>query len=211
MLHAGLYQLTCSPDPENDRRYLPNLPVNADGESVYAVRNDLEDSSGNFVYIFPIPDSSLTDCSGMVSAVRYCYIYGNSEVDFDNERSIFTLFLLEQQNGPNFVVTEVFNISSTPTDRICGSGTSSSSQYCCDTMQLDPFPLPEANFAYGIAGEHILRYSNVNYIHHFRVWDSSMTQPVVGKVYPFREWDRRMDRSLRLLQFDVMGKHLAAS
>lgn len=65
------------------------------------------------LYIYPV--SPRLNCSGTVSAVRFCY-FDNSF--FTNEQLIFTLLSMERSGG-DFEITKVVNVRSTPRLQIC--------------------------------------------------------------------------------------------
>ena len=145
------YQWSCSAlETYNDYSYyaLPNLNgFAANAEVVEEISlSYLGFPPSNQLDLYPVPED--LNCSGIVSAVNYCYYDVFSE--FEELQPLFTLLLLEQ-NRRNFRVTHRFEISSTPTAAICTEPDSSfGSRFCCDVSNIDGFYLPAPNFAFGI-------------------------------------------------------------
>ena len=148
-------QQQCSAlDAANNLYYFPNLPQLEGNDGTVAdaaLSGSYSTSFSGRTYIYPV---SLTqvNCSGTVSAIKYCYMYKGNSRQLGNELLAFTLLTLEQ-NGLNFRITDRIEVRTTPRSQIC-TERSSLSQYCCDTTSLnmvDHFILPASNFAYGIA------------------------------------------------------------
>ena len=154
-------------------------------------------------YIIPVP--SALNCSGTVSAIRYCYT-GDS---IGTEQSVFTLLTL-QQNNLDFNITDVIPVMSTPTNEICTERSYfwRKRQFCCDTLPLemmDRFSLPVQFFAFGvIPTNNLLMYSIIFpsfRVEHYRYAHSVIGTPTTGNTIPLNT--RGSDRALFLLQFFI--------
>lgn len=199
------YQWSCSAlDTVRNGYFLPGLPYVDDPDGFVANNSiDFLPSATALLYIYPLPSS--LNCSGTVSAVRYCYFDDN---ELGTERPIFTLLTLEQ-NGVFFNITYLTRVFSTPTAQIC-TGTSGS-QYCCDSYTLrimDQFHLPASNFAFGIipASSVLLlgfnQVVNPEYVvEHYRETPSTFETGATIEV-----GSSVTDRALRLFQFFI-GKY----
>jgi hypothetical protein len=148
-----------------------------------------------------------------VSAVEYHYnSYG---FDLWNEKLIFTLLTLEQ-NGRNFTIRNVINVTSTPTADICNALDVNLEHVCRDTLQLDAvnnFDLPTPNFAFGIiarSGEFglgdLLTYDidSPYAVEHYR--PSTVENTTVGTTISVESLSR--ERQLRLFKF-IISKSVA--
>lgn len=111
-------------------------------------------------YIYSVPSS--VNCSGMVSALGYCYRIAT----LGSEQLILTLLTLEQK-GLNFVITNAIRVLNTPTDQICSEAFDL--QYCCDSyalQEVDRFRLPASNFTFAIvpsSSATLLRFNDAVY------------------------------------------------
>ena len=195
-MHAGVaaqYQWSCSSlDTANNRYLLPDLDIGDDSD---VARSALisSDTSTSVDYIFPVP--SALNCSGTVSAIRFCYT-GDS---IGTEQSVFTLLTL-QQNNLDFTITDVIPVRSTPTTEICTVGFLlfvGTVQYCCDTLSLDMmdrFSLPAPNFAFGVLPEDssLLTYhpsisaNSVFLVEHFRFPNTVIGTATSGSTFSLR-------------------------
>ena len=161
-------------------------------------------------HIYPIP--STLNCNGIVTAIEYCYIVQDAQLDTDV--FIFT-FLTLQQNGLNFTVRDVLDVASRPTSEICTRVVSVQLQtlnYCCDTLSLDStslaqFPLPMEQFAFGIVPTfQLLRYNpafppgSSLQAEQFTFTEAmGDNMPTPGRTYSFSETDRQTNEALRLI------------
>lgn len=139
-IHAGVdaqEEWTCSSlDTSNNLYSLPDLQD-------FVGRR----LSANEISIYSLP--SMLNCSGTVSALRFCYYLSNTN-QFGTEITVFTLLTLEQNNRTAFTVTNAIPVLSTPVDERCFSFFG---ENCCDTFPLDTidqFHLPASNFAFGL-------------------------------------------------------------
>ena len=145
----------------------------------------------------------MVNCTGTVSAIQYCY--SDASISLDNQLEVFTLFLFEQEMPQRFRTTDVVNVRSTPTSEICRRGRHSRF-YCCDTMQISPFLLPSASFAYGVVGDSILRYSGLSQYDNVEYFNFSPgANPTVGTFYSVSNDGTEDSRDVRLLQF-IIGR-----
>jgi hypothetical protein len=215
----GLFQFSCSPLEAVYRRFnLPDIVLIDEELTVLAGANQFPSSNPNLVYIFPVSSESV-NCSGRVSALRYCYRErANVEFTFDSELFVFTFLILEQ-SGSNFTVTNSIVVNSSPNGKICSMSQTVDTdlQSCCDTIfisEADKFFIPSSNFAFGITGNgstvDLLRFNEFTpdfsrfLVEHYRPTVEDFSTVAVGNVYvssgtPFN------DSTIRLLQF-VIGK-----
>lgn len=111
------YQWSCSPlDTANGHYYLPDIPIESD-EEVANMEEYLRRSESNTAYIFPI--TTAVNCSGTVSAIRFCYAVHCLHFAFNQMQQIFKLAFLEVGEGPSFTITDALDVTSTPTHDIC--------------------------------------------------------------------------------------------
>ena len=220
--HAGvdaqLYQWSCSSlDTFTNTYTLPDLGYTDDRDvsADFVARF----SDGLMVDVFPIPP--MLNCSGTVSAVEYCYGSllrpGSSRnTRYGTRYLAFTLLILEQ-DGLNFMITDLIDIHSTPTVQICSdrtfSFTTTTSRYCCDRFALDnvnQFHLPASKFAFGVVrGSSLvfhLRYPSSFASFQVEQYSFAMTDlgtPAVGDTIALSHADRRTDMALRFLEFVI--------
>ena len=145
-VHSGtnshLYEWNCSAlDTDTNFYALPNLDgLIEDAEVVRGIGlSSLDFVPSNTVVLYPVPTD--LNCSGMISAVKFCYFIYSFQFEVTHE--IFSLLLLEW-NQLNFRVITKIEISSTPVADIC-SRTITGSQYCCDVETISQFYLPTSN------------------------------------------------------------------
>ena len=90
------------------------------------------------------------NCVGEVSAIEYCYQYsvGPGQAVFN-----WTVLILENSPGNNFMITNLYVIDSRPDSLDSGScmNTNSGTRRCCDVEQISGFNLSE-NFVFGVTG-----------------------------------------------------------
>ena len=139
----GQFEWRCSP-LNGSHSVLPELSYgdSANVENLEDRNTVIVFSPRNVDLFYTVP--SMLSCSGVVSAVDYCYATRDLGV-FD----VYTLLILEE-DGLTYTITKSFDISSTATAEICTAD--SSLQYCCDRTildEMDRFSLPAPNFAFG--------------------------------------------------------------
>ena len=201
---AQQYQWSCSPlDTDNGRYYLPDLPIVDDEDLQF---NEVIPSAADVVYIFPVP---MVNCSGTVSAIRYCYVTNMGLTGM--EEPVFTLITLEKASL-RLTIDKAISVQSTPSQEICSRlGTSSLAQLCCDTFSLtetDQFFLPSQNFAFGIvrtnSAVNLLAYMEGSFqLEHYRAPVVDFPAPVPGNTYTLADENAETDRVLRILQFII--------
>ena len=106
-------------------------------------------TSAGVLYVYHV--GNLTEnCHGEVTAIEYCYQYGNSgegEAVFN-----WTVLILESEGSGNFRITNQRIIEShlnSLNAENCTEGTRL--RRCCDTNSVNGFILP-ANFVFGVTG-----------------------------------------------------------
>ncbi len=119
-------------------------------------------SSDALVDVTLIP--STLNCSGIVTAMEFCYASGVDDTPYGREFELFRLLILEQQNGLTFRITNTIDGNTTPTTQICTdrsfTGTNTI-RFCCDRLTfntIDQFRLPAPNFAFGITSDSIVNH-----------------------------------------------------
>ena len=205
---VSLYEWNCSlPDENPGASYLiPDIGVDTSREAVATLLSLEESNDNDVIYIFPVPP--VLNCSGIVSAMKFCYAVDS---DVETEQSIFSLLILEQRNL-SFLRMNSILVTSTPSERICTTINvfSLGRQYCCDTKQLgitERFLLPSPNFAFGILQpSDLLAYGNTSsfLVEHFRIPATRL----LGNAITFSEEERQFDRGLRLIQFFISKTRL---
>ena len=194
-------------DVVNNRYYLPNLPF-TDSAGVASIRQDLDSNNPGRTFIYPAT-SSMLNCEGVASAVRFCYSDLSSRINLGTERSVFTLLILEElQSDPaSFRVMETVDVRSTPTEQICTQRNTLiviPLHYCCDTFTL--LSQPTAGFVFAITNEKgLLRYESFNpnsiriQVDHYSVSGSAPLSAV--DPYTPSEGDRETSQPLKFFQF----------
>jgi hypothetical protein len=189
----------------NNSYSLPDLDILSDQQDVFNSRFSLVSTFSNELLIFPLPPT--LNCNGTVTAVRHCY--NSLGIELGSEKLVFTLLTLEQNNGQNFTIRNMINVTSTPTADICIMADMFNLQhYCCDNLQLDTadmFDLPTSNFAFGIlqsgSGD-LLTYFGTNSfqyaVEHYRPGSVDIT---VGSTISVGSL--RTDRLLTLSKFII--------
>ena len=90
------------------------------------------------------------NCVGEVSAIEYCYQYsvGPGQTVFN-----WTVLILENLQGNNFRITNLYVIDSSPDSLDSGScmDTSNGMRRCCDVDQISGFNL-SVDFVFGVTG-----------------------------------------------------------
>ena len=91
------------------------------------------------------------NCLGEVSAIEYCYQYtvgGQGEAIFN-----WTVLILENSQGDNFMITNLYAIDSRPDSLDSGScmDINNGMRRCCDVEQISGFDLP-VDFMFGVTG-----------------------------------------------------------
>ena len=210
----SLYQWTCSPLKfgDSDFHLIPDLPL-TDAVSIAEVGVRFYISEPGVVYIFPVP--AMLNCSGTVVKARYCYAFFNDDIEEEltEERQIFTLLILEQNDTEHFKVIATYDVSSTPRNCVRKSFNRLNVQYCCDNLILDlndQFHIPKPNFAFGMVdAKPLLNFKDGDekfLVKHYKFEDPMDQVRRVGTVYPPRiVGDLKSDETLRIFQF-IIGK-----
>ena len=209
---GGLYEWSCSPlDGGNESYTLPDL---GEWDSVIVfsqIGTALQLASLNNVDIYPVPPT--LNCSGTVSAVKYCY--GSSETIGINSL-VFTLLILEK-NGLRFRVTDVIQVQHrSNTNCIAKSRYTleglidgSDPQYCCSSMNLEQFHIPQPNFAFAVVPAHSIIAYNPTSFPDYKVEKYSFPKSVlhtliaVGDTFTLTNTSRRTNESLLVIQFVI--------
>ena len=211
---AQPYQWSCSAlESTNNRWYLPNLgeDFNDNFSGAYVQELNLHHSFTDVIYIYPVPQT--LNCTGRVTAVRYCYRARDGQVDGGGDPLlVFLLFVLRrQQLDTIFEVVDIISVQSMPTDKKCSRRSNSEEeQDCCDVhILLDKFDLPPENFAFATRAfdeddsVRLLSMHELSQFHvaHYRVGIPDDPISVGGTINVGDKIEE--DRSLRLLQFLV--------
>ena len=169
-------------------------------------------SSENILFIYPVPP--VLNCSGGVSAVKYCYRARDGHLG--TKQHIFTLLTLTQ-NGLSFSITDAIAVRAIPRVESCYDAPLTSNQYCCGSHTLDTmdqFNLPAANFAFGIlpsSDVNILGYNVNSYssllVEHYEQSRAGLGSPIVGERIAVGSIASR-DRTLRAFQL-VIGESMS--
>ena len=135
------YQWACSEPNDAGQRYIPS---ERDRDVVTST------TIANTVNIYRV-ESLNGNCLGEVTAIEYCYEYtvsGQGEAVFN-----WTVLILENSQGGNFIITNLYAIDSRPDFLDSGScmNTSSGTRRCCDVEQINGFNL-SVNFVFGVTG-----------------------------------------------------------
>ena len=197
-METQLYEWSCSTlDQNNNQYFLPGLAEGGDNPDAFIARNRI-----NFLwsevqmYIYPLPAS--LNCSGEVSGVEYCYF--NTERERDP--LVFTLLTLEQ-NGRNFIITDMIDIWSTPDQEMC------TGQFCCDSTILNPedkFRIPAPNFSFAIVpadgDASLLGYNGISYPQYLvRHYTRSVVRSASGQFNVGSA--EQSDEALRVFRFII--------
>jgi hypothetical protein len=181
--------------------YLP--PSDHMHDSVAERGGTFRRSDQDVTYIFPVPP---INCDRQVVGLRYCYANFDEEIDrYTNQKQrIFTLLVLEERGGRTFEIINTFPVCSMPTSSSCERRLflDLHVQYCCDTVLVKAFQLPEGTFAFGMKeAMPLLRYhENEEFlVEHYRV----KRQPTNNTFYMLR--DKKVDETLRIFQFILTG------
>jgi len=203
---AQLYQWSCSPlDTAKNQYTLPNLPL-ADVEEVARTGESLLASDPRVVYIFPVPP---VNCSGTVSAVRYCYSVRSDSIS--EEQFILTVLIMAQRDH-TFAITYAIDVYSTMSTKLCTKRKFNNIWFCCDTSSIDEFTYPNSShFVFGIVGRvHLLGYSGEHFpsylVEHYRLAQAVPPSLAVGDTYTIANGiTLQSNRALSLFQF-IIGK-----
>lgn len=138
------YKWKCSALTASNHYILPSVSVADFGiDFVEDSLFSLLPSIAGYVYIYPIPSS--INCTGRVSAVRYCY----GDFNLENEPLVFTLLTLARNTESNFRITNVIKVLGGPDAQACRE--TDFVRYCCGSSRLmNQFRLPLTNFAFGV-------------------------------------------------------------
>ena len=130
----------CQPSSDQSGQvYTPNIPDFYFDPSNVATGESDGSLSPNFlstsstrqaVHIFPIPIESLSECSGTVVAIQYCY--SGRELDLNSLLTIVQNFLA--LDGKGATTNSITQIESVPSNGKCVA--SSGRIHCCDTVHL---------------------------------------------------------------------------
>lgn len=121
----------CQPSSDNsDLFYTPNIPelyFNLE----YIINANLSALDQRTAYIFTIPSSFISNCSGTVTSLQYCY-----QKKTNNTVGIFNfLTLTSYESFSQFTVSERTNIRTVQTTSTCTSR-NNNIEDCCDTTHL---------------------------------------------------------------------------
>ena len=84
-------------------------------------------------YVYPINSSEL-NCTGLVTALEFCYttMYSSNN---PRTRNAFNFLLLHRQTGNSFEEANTVLVTATPPAAFCMS---SNTHQCCEVMQFNP-------------------------------------------------------------------------
>ncbi len=181
--------------------YLPNFGDGNHGAVfLLGLGGFLDDSQYGVTYIYPIPSAEV-NCSGIVSALEYCY----TRTSDSSTQLVFTLLIL-MQNNHEFTITDKIDVRSTPGSSIC------TSSRCCDTAVLDmskQFPLPRSNFAFGlslpVSGLQLLAFNPGSFpqFQASQYLANFVGRLDIGEVHPLSSSNIVTDHTLRLFQMHL--------
>lgn len=137
-LAAADYWWQCTqPTLENGIVYFPNIvpPVLS---TIRGPSPELELSLTGAGYVYQIPPSVLTNCSGTITTINYCY---QSE-DSGGNKTVFTFFVLQDENPNTLRIVDRFDVWSKPTNDTCHPNIGGK---CCDS-----FDVPRTNLSLNI-------------------------------------------------------------
>lgn len=190
------YQWSCSAlDAVNDQYTLPDFGdlLLDDDRSIPQRRRRSQStsfpSSSPNLYIYELP--SMLNCSGTVSAVRYCFRESSNT-------EIFSLLILEVTEV-GYSISNTINVSSTVCTR------ARINFRCCDILMLTPLDQfhISAHFAFGVVrGSQLLGFSNNTYL--VEQYSQIEIESVeVGTVIRVGNVPRSTNETLRMLQFII--------
>ena len=163
----------------------------------------------NVLYIYHVPTLDAS-CYGPVTAIEYCYRYmisaaGSGQVTFS-----YTLLILEDTPGNNFLINRTYTIQSRGSVGSPHCDRSGDQVTCCDVTNIENFILP-SNFIFGVIksaqgntdGVTLLGFHESEYgVNIIQIIGDGLTLSV-GSTVPSRP---TASRGIRMLWF-VVGKH----
>ena len=146
---ASMYEWTCSPyDSANNRYYLPYF-----GETSDIFQLTWQSSAAGVTYVYPINSSEL-NCTGLVTALEFCYTTTIPPTNPQNPNT-FRFLILTRTHGNTFEVTKSVLLTTNPARSTCINMDMSTNK-CCQVhafSQEEDFHLPSPNSAFGFGPE----------------------------------------------------------
>lgn len=159
-------------------------------------------------YIFPAQPLAESNCSSTVVGVEFCHQTASAYVSRGLSKHSGNILTFSQE-GLQFKVTHAFNLTSTPSNRMCTPFPGSDTRVmCCVQMRLsseDQFPIsPRRALGMTSTGEsRLLTVRAPALFEHFTVnSDNSSLWPLGSKV-SFEDSDRQNGSNLPLLRFII--------
>ena len=183
----------CQPSSDQSGQvYTPNIPdfyfdpsSVATGESDGSLSPNFPSLSSTRQTVHIIPIESLSECSGTVVAIQYCY--SGRELDLNSFLTIVQNFLA--LDGKGATTNSITPIESFPSNDTCVAN-SSGRIHCCDTVHLrqeQQFQIPSNPFIFGLrinrnSDGQLLTFSNISHdyvVNGYRETPLPPSQPVV--------------------------------
>ena len=157
------------------------------------------------LYIYHVPTLD-TSCYGTVTAIEYCYRYTQAVAVSGQVTFSYTVLILEDVPGNNFLINRTYNIQSHGSVGSPHCNRSGNEVTCCDMTNIENFILP-SNFIFGVItntnGVMLLEFQDTEYGVDVVVISGAGMNLSVGSTVPSGQTEQR---GIRMLWF-VIGKH----